>query len=131
MIVVIDTSAAAEIVLQRTQADRFAAHVGETDWVIAPTLYISEIANVFWKYHAFGEMPVNECEESIEYAVSIPDDYISERALYKEAFATACQARMPVYDMLFLALARRHNAHLLTLNQKLKDLSLKHSLRVL
>lgn len=56
MIVVIDTCAAAEMVLQRTQADRFVAHVGEADWVIAPTLYIAEIANVFWKCHAFGEI---------------------------------------------------------------------------
>jgi predicted nucleic acid-binding protein len=47
MIIVIDTSAAAEIVLQRNQAKGFVKHIEDADWVITPTLYISEIANMF------------------------------------------------------------------------------------
>jgi predicted nucleic acid-binding protein len=131
MIIVIDTSAAAEIVLQRNQAKGFVKHIEDADWVITPTLYISEIANVFWKYHVFEDMPIHECEESVEDAVAIPDEYIHEKELYKEAFAMGCQTRMPIYDMLFLTLARRHNAYLLTLDKKLKDASVKHSIRVL
>ena len=131
MIIVIDTSAGVEIVLQRKQANGFVKHIEDADWVITPTLYISEIANVFWKYQAFEDMPIHECEENLENAVAIPDDYIDEKELYKEAFAMGCQTRMPVYDMFFLTLARRHNAYLLTLDKKLKDTSVKHSIRVL
>jgi predicted nucleic acid-binding protein len=76
-------------------------------------------------------MPMHDCEENMEHAVAIPDEYIHEKELYKEAFAMGCQTRMPVYDMFFLILARRHNAYLLTLDKKLKDASVKHSIRVL
>ena len=131
MIIVIDTSAAAEIVLQKMQAKEFVKHIEDADWVITPTLYIPEIANVFWKYHAFEDMPIHDCEENVENAVAIPDDYIHEKDIYKEAFAMGCQTGMPVYDMFFLTLARRHNAYLLTLDNKLKDTSVKHSIRVL
>lgn len=131
MIIVIDTSAGVEIVLQRKQANGFVKHIEDADWVITPTLYISEIANVLWKYQAFEDMPIHEYEENLENAVAIPDDYIDEKELYKEAFAMGCQTRMPVYDMFFLTIARRHNAYLLTLDQKLKAASVKHSIRVL
>ncbi len=130
MIVVIDTSAAAEIVMQREHAREYAGHIEDADWVIAPTLYISEINNVFWKYHRFEDMPILDCESYIRNAVEIPDEYISEKELYMEAFALGCNARMPVYDMFFLVLARRHNAWLLTLDRKLKETAAKHSIRM-
>lgn len=63
--------------------------------------------------------------------MAIPDDYIHEKGMYKEAFAIECQTGMPVCDMFFLTLARRHNAYLLTLDKKLKDTSVKHSIRML
>ena len=47
MICVLDASAAIEIVLQREAAKELATVVRESEWAIAPTLYISEIANVF------------------------------------------------------------------------------------
>ncbi len=131
MILVIDTSAAAEIVLQREDAERFLRHIEDADWVITPTIYIAEIANVFWKYHAFQNMLIDACEQCMEDAVAIPDDYVDELELYKEAFAMGCQARMPVYDMFFLTLARRQNAGLLTMDKKMKDTAAKLSIRVL
>lgn len=131
MILIVDTSAAAEIVLQRKQAEEFARYIEDADWVITPERYIAEIANVFWKYHVFRDMPIQACEQGIEDAVAIPDDCMDEKDLYKEAFAMACRTRMPVYDMLFLILARRQNGYLLTLDKKLKDMSVKHSIRVL
>ena len=131
MIIVIDTSSAAEIVMQRTHAEPHARYIEDAEWVIAPVLYIAEIANVFWKYHVIDDMPLQICETNTDNAVAIPDDYIHESELYKEAFALGCQTRMPVYDMFFLALARRQNAYLLTLDKKLKRTAVKLSIRVL
>lgn len=62
MIIVLDTSAAVEIVLQRQRAIFLGKNVVQADWIIAPTLFISEVTNVFWKYyvciqgHAFRAM---------------------------------------------------------------------------
>ena len=48
MIIVLDTSAAVEIVLKRERAISLGKNVVQADWIIAPTLFISEITNVFW-----------------------------------------------------------------------------------
>lgn len=130
MILVIDTSAGAEIVLQRGRAVEFAEHVEAAEWVQAPTLYVAETANVFWKYHTFGDMPVESCERAMEHAVSIPDEFLEEKDLFKEAFALACLTRRPVYDMFFLVAARRNNAALLTADGMLRDTARKNSIRV-
>jgi len=56
MIAILDVSAAIEIVLQRPLAEKFAAHVADADWVIAPSLFISEATNVFWKYQKLADL---------------------------------------------------------------------------
>ncbi|MFW6333329.1 MAG: type II toxin-antitoxin system VapC family toxin [Thermodesulfobacteriota bacterium] len=94
MILVIDTSAAAEIVLQREDAERFVRHIENADWVITPTIYIAEIANVFWKYHAFQNMLIDACEQCMEDAVAIPDDYGES---YESQFRTGM--RIPCLEL--------------------------------
>ncbi|CAK8712925.1 hypothetical protein GMJAKD_02190 [Candidatus Electrothrix aarhusensis] len=47
MIAVLDASAAVEVVLQRPMAGHLNRYLSEADWVVAPTLFISEVTNVF------------------------------------------------------------------------------------
>ena len=130
MIIVLDTSAAIEIVLGRKQALFLGRKVAEADWVISTALFISEVTNVFWKYHQFADMPLAACEKSIDDALAFPDEYFNENELYKEAFAMACLTKKPVYDMFFLALARRHNGYLMTLDLVLLETARKNSIRI-
>jgi len=131
MVIVLDTSAAVEIVLQRKKGEELARYIADADWVITPRLFIPEITNVFWKYHMVSDMPVDICETCIEKAIVIPDDYANEAELYKEAFALGCLSQKPVYDMFFLVLARRNNACLLTQDKSLKENAKKFSIRVI
>ena len=119
MIVVLDASAAAEIVLRRTAATELSDFVAAADWVIAPTLFVSEIVNVFWKYHSIANYPYEACDKHIEHAIALPDDYIDEIDIYREAFNMGCKLNHPIYDMMYLVLARRNNALLLTMDKKL------------
>jgi len=130
MIVVLDTSAAIEIVLQRRQAGEMGREVAAADWVIAPTLYICEVTNAFWKYHRLEDMPQEQCESAIDLCIGMPDEYFSERDLFREAFQMACVAGRPVYDMYFLTLARRNSGRLLTMDKGLLDIARKYSIRV-
>ncbi|MBW1786276.1 MAG: type II toxin-antitoxin system VapC family toxin [Deltaproteobacteria bacterium] len=130
MIVVIDTSAAVEIVLQRSPAGGLNRKVETADWVIAPMLFICEVTNVFWKYHRFKNMPMEECESGIDLCIGLVDTYFKESDLYQEAFQMACMAGRPVYDMYFLVLARRNNARLLTTDRGLTDVAREHAIRV-
>ena len=49
MIVVLDASAAIEIILQLDQARLFEKTLSDSELVLAPDTYPSEITNVFWK----------------------------------------------------------------------------------
>lgn len=60
------------------------------DWVIAPTLFITEVNNVFWQYQKFADYPYPDCERDIEQTIALPDEYISEIELYREAFKLGC-----------------------------------------
>lgn len=119
MIAVLDASAAIEVVLQRDAADRLSETLREATWVIAPNLLVAEVSNVFWKYHKIMGYDISTCERGIEQAITLPDDYINELDLYREAFALSCSINHSVYDMFYLILARRHNAKLLTMDKKL------------
>lgn len=130
MITVIDASAAVEIVLQKEKAPGLEQHLDKSKCIAAPFLYIPEITNVFWKYHAFKNLPVEFCENAIENAIGLPDEYHNEHELYNEAFAMGCQTGKPVYDMFYLVLARRSNAWLMTLDKSLRLIAEKHSVRI-
>lgn len=130
MIAVLDVSAAVEILLHRPEADRLGRCVAEAEWVLVPALYTSELCNVFWKHHEFHSLSRETCERAITQGLALPDTFCDDRDLQREAFAMACLCRRPVYDMMYLVLARRHSAHLLTLDGALKTLSAKHDVLV-
>lgn len=118
MIVVLDTSAAVEVVLQREMAAHFAEMLGKADLVVAPNLLITEAANVFWKYQKIAHYSYDDCERAMDYIISLPDEYVDEKELYREAFNLGCMLNHPIYDMIFLVLARRNGARLLTMDKK-------------
>ncbi len=129
MIIVLDTSAAIEIILNRKSSELFAEKIRQAEWVISPSLFISEVTNVFWKYQKFANYSYADCEKNIEQAIAIPDDYINDLELYREAFNMSCMLDHPVYDMLYLILARRNNAVLLTMDKKLSTAAQKCNIK--
>jgi len=126
MIVVLDVSAAAEILLHRGDSERVSRRVAEAEWVLVPSLYTSELCNVFWKYHHFHSLPREACERAIMQGLALPDTVVNDHDLHREAFAMACLCRRPVYDMFYLVLARRQSARLLTMDNELRALAVKH-----
>ncbi|MBN2244352.1 MAG: type II toxin-antitoxin system VapC family toxin [Candidatus Aminicenantes bacterium] len=53
--------------------------------------------------------------------LELVDFYEPSSSLFREAFGRSSQIGHPVYDSLYLVLARRNNAILLTLDTKLAD----------
>ena len=130
MIIVLDASAAIEIVMQRNSAEDLSKYILKADWVIAPNLFIAEVTNIIWKYQKIAELPYNTCEKYLEHALDLPDNFINELDLYREAFKTSCTLNHPVYDILYLIIARRNNGTLLTMDKKLKKTARKCSIDI-
>lgn len=131
MRVVLDASAAIEIVLARARGATFGGILEQADQVLAPDLLVPEVANTIWKYHQYEGLNLDTCERALEFAIGLVDALIPSNELYREAFLLSRAARRPVYDMFYLALARREDAAFLTLDAVLRKEAERQAVRVL
>lgn len=123
MTVVLDASAAIAVVLGTPQAEQFIPQLEQADVVMAPDIFIAEVCNALWKYRRADMLSQEHGERAVEQVTSLPDQLIPSKSLYQEAFTLATRHQHPVYDTLYLTLARRNNATLLTLDRRLIQLA--------
>ena len=129
MIAVLDASAAVEVILQRSHADDIQDALAEADLVVAPDLYVAEASNALWKY-AEADGGRNNALELLEDAMSLPDKFVPSQELYREALSFSIKTHHPVYDSLYVVLARRQSATLLTMDRRLASLAQKEGIGV-
>jgi len=130
MILVLDASAAAEIVMRRTRSAKFTSLTAEAARVIVPELYFFELTNLFWKYHHLARIDKDQCVRALTLAGSLPDESVPAAELVNECFDMACLTGHSAYDLFYLVLARRRGAVLATLDKKLVRLCRKHGVRL-
>jgi predicted nucleic acid-binding protein len=123
MNVVIDASAAVGLVLAHPAAEIFFSPLEQAALVTAPDLFVPEICNALWKYRKADLLTMTRCESALEHAISLPDRLESSTHLHLESFALSCRYLHPVYDALYLVLARRTNAVIITLDHRLASLA--------
>jgi len=128
--VVLDASAAIEIVVQRSQAARLRSIVEEADVVLAPDLFVPEVVNTMWKYHQAEQWSLSVCDRTLEAALSLVDLLVPSKELHGEAFLLARTTRRPAYDMFYVALARREDATLLTTDAPVRKEAERQGIRV-
>lgn len=130
MIIVLDASAAIEIVLSRESSRRFRDILSDADLVIAPDTFPSEVTNVFWKYGMFSDMDGETCGKGLEYCLDLVDDYIDTKDVCKEVLFESMNNEHSAYDLFYLIVARRHSAALMTKDAKLIDIAEKLKIAV-
>jgi predicted nucleic acid-binding protein len=128
---VLDASAALEIVLERSRAGDLMRAIQEADVVMAPELLVPEVVNAIWKYHQFDHLDLNTCHQALELAIGLADDLVSCKDLWREAFLLARENRRPAYDMFYIALARREDAAILTMDKALRKEAERCGVRVI
>lgn len=120
--IVLDASAAIEIVRGTSfgLAFRTLALTGEK--IIAPYLYCSEVANALRSYAQAGLMDATDALTKAAEACAIIDEFVSDESLLPEALGESLLRHHPTYDLFYLTLARRRNATLFTRDRKLQEL---------
>jgi len=86
----------------------------------APELLIPEVVNAIWKYHQFDSLDLSTCNQALELAIELADDLVPSKDLWREAFLLARKNRKAAYDMFYIALARREDAAILTMDKALR-----------
>jgi predicted nucleic acid-binding protein len=120
---VLDASAVVRIIEGAEQAALFQEAVLNADLVLAPELMLTEVANTLWRLQRAGQLPTDGLQQRLSRATELVDVIEPDRQLQVEALALACHLDHPVYDCLYLALARREAAVLLTADQRLQQLA--------
>ena len=122
MICVIDASAAVEVVMKRSGAIDLINRIMAAEKTIAPALFYAEVGNVFRKYIQGSHIDKAQGLACYKAAIQIVDEFIDIQILIDEAVIEAIRLNHPVYDMLYLILARRNGAKLLTCDKRLQAL---------
>ena len=120
---VLDASAAIRVITGDPQSSQWLDRIENAPLVLAPELMLSEVANTLWKLQRGGNLNGLTPQTLLADARDLVDQIEPDRHLQVEALALACHLDHPVYDCLYLALARREAALLLTADQRLQRLA--------
>lgn len=131
MIAVLDASAAVGVVLLQPTARFLIQPLESATLVLTPDLFVSEVCNALWKYRKAELLTREETDLALSRALALPDRFEPALACWQEAFAIAERHQHPFYDALYLVLARRNNALLLTLDRRLAAVAAKIEVAVL
>lgn len=132
MKIVLDTSAAIEIALDGKDCGHYWEIVSQAEAVLAPELLVAEVVNTVWKLHQSRQLEIEKCEWAVEFALGLVETLVSHRGLYRDALELSFrEERRAVYDMFYLALARREGATLLTLDKGLRKEAKRQGIRVI
>lgn len=119
MMWVIDTSALIRLFvpdgpLHQEVETAFNRAASGADLVLAPQLLLAEVANVLLRKRRRGELSAQELGELLQAVESLPIRLCEHESLVLPACALAEAHGLTAYDALYLALAERHGAHLIT-----------------
>ena len=120
---VLDASAVVRIIEGSPQAAAMGEALAAADLVLAPELMLTEVANALWRLQRAGQLEGEGLQQRFERAVALVDHIEPDRTLQAEALALATHLDHPVYDCLYLVLARREVAALLSADQRLLKLA--------
>jgi predicted nucleic acid-binding protein len=122
MRIVVDASAAVNLILRTERAPAIIAQLERSSLVLAPMLFHSEIANTLWKYVRAGRLDKDVALTRYEEAAGLVDSFEPDEQLATEALSAAIRYDHPVYDLLYVVLARRYGCKVLTEDRRLATL---------
>jgi len=130
MIVSIDVCGAMEILMQREKAEGFGKALQEAALVVAPDLYVAELANTLWKYHRAELLSRDECIQCIQDGINYIDKFVDSKDLWQEAFSEGINNSHSIYDMLYMITTRRHDGTLITSDSVLATICRNNNIRI-
>ena len=123
MSVVIDASVALKWIFQEAGSAEAAALQNET--LIAPQLWLIEAANVIWRHVVQKKISASEASAKLGDLSYAPVTGHAVEPLLPQALLLAMRLSHPVYDCIYLALAMREDAQLVTADRRFADACVK------
>ena len=115
----LDASAAVTVALDTAKHRNAYDRLVGADSVYAPALFVTETANALWKYVNAKHMSEESALRLHRETTAMIDRLVDDVSLFPEALALAARLRHPVYDTVYLVVARRTESALMTFDAKL------------
>jgi len=125
VIVVLDSNAAIEIILKREKGKTFRKLIEDSEKTVSSEFFRIETANVIRKYYQGKYITKTDCNKLLELAENLIDEFIPIKENCLEALNEAIRLNYSAYDMLYLTIARRMGAVLVTLDHPLNSIAKK------
>lgn len=119
--VVVDASVAVKWFLPEEGSEQAETLLGGKFRLIAPDLLWTEVANVVWKIARRGSITADEAQQMLRDASAMPVEIAESLPLLPKALRIATAADRSVYDSLYIALADREKASVVTADQRLAN----------
>ena len=131
MIYILDASAGIEIALDKENAHKFVTKLNSATKVVTTELYKAETANVIWKYYRANLLNKEDALRILKYCDNLIDEYVDISSNFEESLVESMRLNHPTYDLLYLTLARRRGATLISMDKKLIRLSIENGVEII
>lgn len=118
---VVDTSVGVKWVVPESDSDAADRLRGSGFALHAPAFFLVEAAGVLWKKHRRGELSPTDANACLTTLERSPITWHPDADLIRPAFDIAVRSNRTVYDSLYLALAIRLQARVVTADAKLRN----------
>ena len=115
--VVVDAGVAVCWFAREAETERANRLIAAADALVAPSLLMLEVANALWKKVRRGEMDGDVAGAALREIRRFVPQIVDVAELADAALALARELDHPAYDCVYLALARRLSAPLVTLDR--------------
>lgn len=117
---VVDTNVVAYFVLGTARfVEEARGFIAALDEAWAPALWEAELANALWMATRLNVLSLEEAGYRLMLADGLGIHVVPNRSLWQGALVRACQAKVAVYDTLFVELAVREQLPLATFDETL------------
>jgi len=127
---VVDASVALKWVIPEALSDRAARLLDDGEPMVAPEMLLVEAANALWRKTARREISSREAERALDLLSESGLDLRPAAPLVGRALDLARTLEHPVYDCVYLALAERERATLVSADARLVALASHRRLRI-
>jgi predicted nucleic acid-binding protein len=114
--IVIDASVAVKWVLDEPGSEAAVALCDQE--LIAPVLWLAEVANALWRRARIGEITNDQAAALVSELLNAPVASIAIEPHLEAALKLATEIDHPVYDCIYLALALHHRTHVVTADRR-------------
>ena len=114
MRLVVDASVAVKWLVAEEDSDAADRLLAGGDDLYAPRLMVSEVANAVWRKARMGEIERGQAGILMAAVSEMPVHWSSDETVCVDAVRLAVALDRPVYDCVYLALAHRVDAQLVT-----------------